>query len=233
MHGRTTGKHELIRLTTAWTWGKPPPSPLYYSLCLATSPTPKCHLSQDSQIGSPKILEIGTPTTLEAHNFLCWPPIEVRSETKFYPHRRLSKDMWHAIYMQVNQGDSRLLMVGNQIGNLTPSPSFGHNLCFKYPNRPYKPILNIHVSRAFQWYKELFNLIRFDLYNHLLNIRKSIKTLTFKVGAHLGVCGFIPSHFPTLLGTWNVTSRFHYWPAPLQALALVESLKLRLWQDFF
>jgi hypothetical protein len=26
------------------------------------------------------------------------------------------------------------LMIGNQIGNLTPYPSFGHNLCLKCPN---------------------------------------------------------------------------------------------------
>ncbi len=31
---------------------------------------------------TPKILEIGTPTTLEAHNFLCRPLIEVRFKEK-------------------------------------------------------------------------------------------------------------------------------------------------------
>ncbi len=35
VHKQATSKHKLTRLTTAWTWGKPPPSPLYYSLCLA------------------------------------------------------------------------------------------------------------------------------------------------------------------------------------------------------
>jgi hypothetical protein len=28
VHGRTIGKHELTKLTTAQTWEKPPPSPL-------------------------------------------------------------------------------------------------------------------------------------------------------------------------------------------------------------
>jgi len=28
MHGQTTSKHGLTRLAMAWTWGKPPPSPL-------------------------------------------------------------------------------------------------------------------------------------------------------------------------------------------------------------
>jgi len=44
--------------------------------------TPNVILSQDSQIGNPKILEIAIFGTLEANNFLCRPPIEVRSEVK-------------------------------------------------------------------------------------------------------------------------------------------------------
>jgi hypothetical protein len=36
--------------------------------------------------------------------------------------------------------------------------------------------------------------MNFDPYNRLLKIRESIETPTPKVGAHLGVCGFIPSH---------------------------------------
>ncbi len=46
----------------------------------------------------------------------------------------LSNSMWHATYTQGDQGDSQLLVVGSQINNLTPNPSFGHNLCFRYPN---------------------------------------------------------------------------------------------------
>ncbi len=42
-------------------------------------------LSQDSQVGS---LEIRTPMTLQAHNVLCKPPIEVRFEAKLYPSLR-------------------------------------------------------------------------------------------------------------------------------------------------
>jgi hypothetical protein len=42
--------------------------------------------------------------------------------------------MWHTTFTQINQGDSRVLVVESQIGNLTPSLSFGHNLCFKYEN---------------------------------------------------------------------------------------------------
>ncbi len=45
---------------------------------------------------------------------------------------------------------------------------------------------------------------------------------------HLAVWGFIPSHSFALLGAWNVTLRLAPWPAPLQALALVTSPRLRL-----
>jgi len=71
--------------------------------------------------------------------------------------------MWYDTYTQVNQGNSQLSVVKNQIGNLIHGPSFGHNLCFKYSNRSCEPISAIHVSRIFQWYKELFNIMSFDL----------------------------------------------------------------------
>jgi hypothetical protein len=119
-------------------------------------------------------------------------------------------------------------MVKSRIGNLTPDPSFGHNLCFKCPNGPCEPILDIYVPRAFQWYKELFNLMIFDPCNRPLKIWKSIETPTPKVGAHLGMWGLIPSY--PLMGAWNVTSRLHSWPTPLPTLALIANPRLGLWQ---
>jgi hypothetical protein len=95
--------------------------------------------------------------------------------------------MLHATCTQGNWGDSQLLVVGNQIGNLTPDPSFGHNLHFKCPNGSCKIILDICVLRAFQWYKEPFNPMGFDLCNRSLKIWESIGTPIPKVGAHLGV----------------------------------------------
>jgi len=43
---------------------------------------PNVILSQDSQVGSPKIPEIGTFTTLGAHNFVCRPSIEMSFKAK-------------------------------------------------------------------------------------------------------------------------------------------------------
>jgi hypothetical protein len=57
--------------------------------------------------------------------------------------------MLHVIWTQGNWVESWLLVVGSQTTNLTPGLSFGHNLCLRYPNGRYKPILNIYTSIAF------------------------------------------------------------------------------------
>jgi len=121
--------------------------------------------------------------------------------------RELFNNMWHATCIQGNWGDFGLLVVESQIGNLTLSSSFGHNLCFKYSNGSCEPILNIYVSTFSRWYNELFNPMSVDPYNHSLKIWESIGITTSKVGAHLGVWGFIPSHFLALSRAWNVTPR--------------------------
>jgi hypothetical protein len=147
-------------------------------------------------------------------------------------HQKLSNGMGHATCTQGNRGDYWLLVVGSQTTNLTLGHSFGHNLCFRYPNGSCDPILDIYVLRAFQWYKELLNPMGFDPYNRSLKIQESIGTPTPKVGAHLGVWGFILSHSPTLPRTWDVTPGLTSWPSPLQALALVASPRLGLRQNY-
>jgi hypothetical protein len=134
--------------------------------------------------------------------------------------------MQHATYTSVNHGNSRLVVIRSQIGSLTINLSFGHNLCFKYSNGSCEPILDIYVSKAFQWHNERFNPMNFNPWNLPLKIRESIETSTSKVGAHLRVCGFNPSHFPTLPWTWSVSFGFHSWPTTLQSLALVTSSRL-------
>jgi hypothetical protein len=85
-----------------------------------------------------------------------------------------------------------------------------------------KWVMRAHFKHLrFQWYKKLFDPLGFDPCNRSLNIRKSTETPTPKVGAPLGVWRFIPSHFLSLPG-------FLSWPATLQPLALVVSLRLRL-----
>jgi hypothetical protein len=58
------------------------------------------------------------------------------------PRWKNFNDMWFITWTQLNQGDSRLSVVGSQIGSLTPIIPFGHNLCVKYPG---------HVGMAHTW----------------------------------------------------------------------------------
>jgi hypothetical protein len=60
--------------------------------------------------------------------------------------------------------------------------------------------LDIYVSRDFQCNNEFFNPMSFDPWNLFSDIQKSIGSPTLKVRIHLGVWGFILSHFPTLPG---------------------------------
>jgi hypothetical protein len=93
--------------------------------------------------------------------------------------------MWHATCTHVNQGDFGHLVVRSQIGTLTPGRFFDHDLCFKYSNGTYEPILDIYILKVFQWYKELFNPMSFDPYNCSLKIQKSIGIPTHKMEARL------------------------------------------------
>jgi len=137
--------------------------------------------------------------------------------------------MSHATCTQGNWVDSRLLVIRSQIANLIPDLSFGHNLCFRYSNGSGKPILDICVSISFQWHKKLFNPLGFDPCNRFLNIQESTRTPTPKVGIPLGVWGSIPSHLLAFSGACGMTLGLLSWPATLQPLALVASLRLGLW----
>jgi hypothetical protein len=166
-------------------------------------------------VGVPKfpklgILRLWRPITLCVDLRLKW-----GLKQRCNPCQELSNNMWNATYMQGSKGDSQLLVVGNQFANLTPNLSFAHNLCFNHLNESCEPILNIYVPRTFQWYKKIYNPMGFGPYNFSLKIWKSIETLIPKMGAHLGVWRFIPSHPPTLLGAWNVTPGLPSWHAPL------------------
>ncbi len=127
VHGRITGKHELTRLITALIWGNPKPK-------LGVPKLPKLEL-----------LQLWRPIMFCANLWFKWGLKQSCS-----PCQDLSNYMWHPTYKQVNQGDSWLLVVKSQIDNLIPNLSFGHNLCFKYPNGLCKPILDIYISRNFQ-----------------------------------------------------------------------------------
>ncbi len=68
----------------------------------------------------------------------------------------------------------------------------------------------------------------FDPCNCLLKVQKTIGTPTPKVGTHLGVWGFIPSHSPAFSKAWNVTPGLHSWFANLANLYLSREPKVRV-----
>jgi hypothetical protein len=130
----------------------PPCSILYAS---PRGPHPNGFLSQDSQVGVPKLPKLKLSwlrslITLCANLWLKWGLKQSCS-----PCQEISNDILHATYTQGNRVDYRLLMLKSQTINLTPGLSFGHNLCFRWPNGSCEPILYIYVLIAFQWYKEL------------------------------------------------------------------------------
>jgi hypothetical protein len=229
--GRAIGKFGLTRLTTAQIWGSHhlPPYNILYGWPWTN--IQMAFLSRDSQMGVPKFPKLGLPwpwglITLHANLRLRWGLKQSCS-----PRWELFNSMSHTTCTKGNQGDSWLLVVGNQIANLTPDPSFGHNLHFMSPNGLYKPISNIYILRDFQWYNKLLNPMSSDPCNCLLKIWESIWSPIPKMGVHLGVWRFIPSHFFAFLGAWNVTPGLPYWPTTLQALALIASPRLGLWHD--
>jgi len=88
----------------------------------------------------------------------------------------LSKGVLHSTFTYQGWVDSRLLMVGSQIANLTPDLSFCHNLCCKCPNGSSEPIFDIYTSIYFQWYKERLKARFFDPCNQILKFQKSWRT---------------------------------------------------------
>jgi len=122
-------------------------------------------------------------------------------------------------------------VVRSQIDSLTPGPSIGHKLCFRYPNEHCKPILDIYVPRSFQWYKERHKTLSFNPWNSFLKFWESTGTPSPKVGVALGVWGFTLSYSLTLSYTpgsmWGDSQAFS-WLATLQPLCFGHDPKAKV-----
>jgi hypothetical protein len=92
------------------------------------------------------------------------------------PRRDLSNAVLQSQIGFWEEVDSRLLVVGSQIVNLTLGPSFAHNLGCRCPNGRCEAILGIYASRPFQWHQEHFNERSFGPFCRTLNIRESRRT---------------------------------------------------------
>jgi hypothetical protein len=151
-------------------------------------------LSWDSQVGVPKLQQLGLPRLWGRITFCANLRLQWGLKKSCIPRRELSNSMSHTACTQQNRVDSQLLVVGSQIGNLTPGLSFGRNLCYWCPNGKCEPILRIYASRDFRWYKEHFKARSFDPCNRVLNIQESFWDSKSHMGVNLGVWRFIPSH---------------------------------------
>jgi len=94
----------------------------------------------------------------------------------FSSPQELSNNMLHSVCTHRGRVDSWLFVVGSQIANLTPDPSFDHNLCCRCLNGWCKAIFDIYTSRPFQQYKEHLKTRCFDLYNRTLKLWESRRT---------------------------------------------------------
>jgi hypothetical protein len=110
------------------------------------------------------------------------------------PRRDISNGVSHSSIGHHGRVDSRLLVVGSQTANLTPGPSFDHNLGCKCPNRQCEGILDIYTSRPFQWHIKHFKARCFDLPNRLLSLRESQRT----PNSHFWECASHPHTGPNV-----------------------------------
>jgi hypothetical protein len=142
-------------------------------------------LSRDSQGGVPKLSQFGLSGLYEFIIFcsdlwLGWGLKQTCSSPWEISNNVLYSTCTHQGYV-----DSRLLMVGSQITNLTSCLSFCHNLCYICPNGSYEAIFDIYTLIAFQWYEKHPKARCFDLYNRALKFRESSKSPFWECECHL------------------------------------------------
>ncbi len=134
--------------------------------------------------GTPKLESRNCPETVPGGVPGLWalitPDCQVWSQRSLNqtcsPRRDLSNAMSHSPFGGWEKVDSRLLVVGSQTANLTPGPSFAHNLGDRCSNGQYEAIFDIYASRTFQWHQEHLNARCFGPCCRTLNIRESRRT---------------------------------------------------------
>ncbi len=167
--------------------------PPYSILC---SSPPRLHpngsFSRDSQVGVPKLSRVGV---LELWMLIA-PRFKLESgqglNKSCSSRQELFNAVSHSLRRRQEEVHSWLLVVGSQTGNLTPGPSFAHNLGSRWPNGQCEAILGIYASRPFHWYKKHTKARRFDPSNRLLSFWDFRRTPF--------------SHF------WECELHFHTWP---------------------
>jgi hypothetical protein len=142
-------------------------------------------LKWSPEIVSTRLLELWTAIT---PNYRVWSRWGLNHSCS--PCRDLSNAMSHTQIGCREDVDSWLLVVGSQTANLTPGPSFAHNLDFTCPNGQCEAIFDTYVSRPFQWHQEHPKVRCFGPCCRALNIRESRRTPNPQL---FQVLGFTPT----------------------------------------
>jgi hypothetical protein len=178
--GQAMGNSGLSWLPMAQTRGKPPPSPISYTLRHSTGATSKrlfvLRLPSGSPETVPKLSQFGLSWLWQ----LITPHSNLRSgwglkQTCISPWE-LPNGVSHSACTHWGQVDSWLLVVRSETASLIPGPSFAHNLWCKFSNGPCEAIFDIYASTPFQRYKEHIKARCFDPCNRVLNFWESQRT---------------------------------------------------------
>jgi len=159
--------------------------------------------------GTPKLESRNYPETVPGGVPELWelitPDCEVWSQRGLNktcsPRCHRSNDISHSQFGGPQKVDSWLLVVGSQTTNLTPDPSFAHNLGDRCPNGQCEAIFDIYASRPFQWHQEHLNARCFGPCCWTLNIRESRRTPT---PHFFQVLGFTPTLGQSRVATVNL-----------------------------
>jgi hypothetical protein len=116
---------------------------IVYSAALRRGYIQMVFFSRDFQGGVPKLSRVRVSGLWELISPDCDIRVERGLNQSCSSPRELFLSMSHSFYRRREEIDSRLLMVGNQIANLTPGPSFAHNLGYRCPNGSCDAILDI------------------------------------------------------------------------------------------
>ncbi len=163
-----TNLHPKPTRTCIWCWDKPRANldshdtprpglggshhlPPYRILCSSMRRLhPNGSFSRDSQGGVPKLSRFG----LSGLWAFITSRLELRSGQALNQtcssRLELSNTVSHSCCRRREDVDSRLFVVGSQTANLTPGPSFAHNLGCRCPNGQCEASLNIYTSRPLQ-----------------------------------------------------------------------------------
>ncbi len=159
----------------------------YNILCSSPQgPHPNGFLSRDSQI--PKFQQLGLSQLWRRRTFCVDLQSQWGLKQSYSPRWELFNGVSQSTCTHQGRVDSRFLVVGSQIVNLTLGLSFVHNLCCRCPNGSCKPIFDIYTSIDFQWYKERLSVRCFDRCNRTLKFwesRWTPKSPFWEWGSHL------------------------------------------------